>query len=114
MGGYGVCRIFYEHPAKFKALAIFSGQPDLANEWLEGEQINFLEERNINILKDIPIFIFHGKEDKNVPFEKAVEFVNKLKKINTNYLFYSENTGHDAPPKDIMEKYYNWLDDVIK
>ena len=114
MGGYGVYRVFYEYPTKFKAAAVFSGHPDLASKWMEGEQINFLEDKNLVVFKNIPIFIFHGTKDRNCAYEVTCELIEKLKNANANVMFCTEDVGHSSPSKETMERYYSWLEEIIK
>jgi predicted esterase len=40
--------------------------------------------------------------------------IDKLKKANANVLFCTEDVGHSSPSKETMEKYYNWLNEVLK
>jgi predicted peptidase len=67
MGGFGVHRTFFETPAKFKAIASFSGLPK--GKIAGPEQPNFLDTRNLKNFKNLFIFIFHGKHDHLCPFE---------------------------------------------
>lgn len=97
MGGYGVYRAYYENPQIFRALAVFSGQPDMANRWgiLGGPHPNFLEDKYLKPFKDMPIFIFHGKKDRNCPFELAAQLVEKLKAAGARVEFHTEEeAGH--------------------
>ncbi|MBD3290452.1 prolyl oligopeptidase family serine peptidase, partial [candidate division KSB1 bacterium] len=115
MGGYGVYRTHYEYPNRFKALAIFSGHPDLANNWgLKGHHPNFLELENVTKFNGMPVFIFHGTEDRNCPFEVTQQLVQKLKDAGANVAFYTENVGHQAPGKKITQQFFRWLENVVQ
>ncbi len=58
MGGYGVYRTYYETPEKYKALAIFSGHPDIANNWSEREIYpDFSRKKYLKVFKDQSMFI---------------------------------------------------------
>ncbi len=112
MGGYGVYRTYYEMPEKFKALAVFSGHPDLANRFSENskEYPDFLEKKYYKNFKNIPIFIFHGKEDRNCSFELTEQLVDRLKKIKADVKFVYENhKGHELPDNETIEQFFNWV-----
>ncbi|NQU53095.1 MAG: prolyl oligopeptidase family serine peptidase, partial [Bacteroidetes bacterium] len=47
-------------------------------------------------MKDIPIWVFHGKLDKAVPYERSVEMVNALKELGANPLFTTLDEGGHA------------------
>ncbi len=110
MGGYGVYRIAYEMPRKFKAVAVFSGHPDLANLWLgEGKYPNFLNKKNLEIFKNKPIFISHGEQDRNIPYSLAVQVSKLLKDTGACVEFHPvKNLGHNIN-KEIYRAYFKWL-----
>lgn len=114
MGGYGVYRTYYENPKRYKALAILSGHPNLARSWGYFDGINFLEEINLVKFKNVPIYIFHGKNDINCPFELTEELFNKLKKNGCNVVFEIEETGHGNMNLNSRNNYYHWLKEQIK
>lgn len=109
MGGYGVYRTFMEYPKLFKGLAILSGEPNVRffiRLFTKGKFINFLKKRNILYFKHIPIFIFHGTEDKNCSYVKIASFVEKLSKINKQVVFYSDKIGHrKIENKEIIQQF---------
>jgi predicted esterase len=110
MGGYGVYRTYYEYPELFSALAIISGHPDLARKWSSQNGINFLDEDLLKMFADIPIYIYHGMQDLNCPFELTEELVLILKKYNDNVIFrIDEQAGHSLMKKELQEDYFNWL-----
>jgi len=111
MGGYGVYRTHYETPGKFKALAVFSGDPDLANRWnAEGGSPNFTDEEYLRAFDGIPVFIFHGETDRNAPFEKTEEAVEKLRTAGADVEFVTEpDKGHSSPAQETIEAYHAWL-----
>jgi predicted esterase len=116
MGGYGVYRTFYENPKMFKALAVFSGDPNMANRWgiSGGPHPNFIEDKYLKAFKDIPIFVFHGKKDRNCPFELAAQVVEKLKAVGARVEFYTEEeTGHSRPGSETIKLYHEWLKKII-
>lgn len=114
MGGYGVYRTFYEHPGRFIALAVFSGDPDLANKYFGGGHPNFMDVKYLAPFKDIPIFICHGEEDRNCPFEETKNLVEILKKVGALVEFHhEEGKGHKLPGEENLHLYFQWLEDVL-
>jgi predicted esterase len=111
MGGYGVYRTFYEHPGRYKALAVFSGAPDLAGRYFPGEgHPSFLDERNLVKFRDIPIFIFHGREDRNCPYAVTEELVKKLERAGATVEFVTEpGAGHQRPGPETLRRFREWL-----
>ncbi len=116
MGGYGVFRTFWEHPGRFRALAVFSGHPDLANRWgIPGTHPNFLQPENLTVFRGVPVFIFHGMRDRNCPFELTERLVNALQQAGAKVTFYfEENKGHERPGKEVMRQYDRWLQEVVR
>lgn len=114
MGGYGVYRTFYEYPHRFKALAVFSGHPNLANQYLEGNHPDFLNKDFLSVFRDVPVFIFHGKRDRNCPFELTLKLVQMLKNAGARVTFISEpDKGHERPGNETLEIYESWLREVM-
>jgi predicted esterase len=109
MGGYGVYRTYYEHPGRYKAIAIVSGHPDLARKWGESNEFNFLEDKNLKKFKKIPVYIFHGTSDLNCPFNLTEQLVNKLKKNGCNVTFVTDKGGHGNMQPEVRNKYFDWL-----
>jgi predicted esterase len=116
MGGYGVLRTFYETPEKFKALVILSGHPDIGDAYSGDEsQPNFSRKEYLKPFKGVPIFIYHGEEDQNLPIEPTKDLVKKLKKAGARVVFHAEpGKGHQAPGKEAIAEYHRWLDQVLE
>ena len=118
MGGYGVYRTFIEAPHRFKGLAIFSGESKVGmfKKSKNGNYPNFLKEKNLKKFNNAPIFIYHGKNDLNCPYELTARFVEKLNSLGVNVEFYFDECAGHSPPKDeeILAKYYEWLNNLIK
>ena len=118
MGGYGVYRTFIETPYRFKGLAIFSGEPKVGifKRTKNGNYPNFLRKKNHKRLSDVPVFIYHGKNDLNCPYELTNKFVNKLISSGVNVEFaFDEGAGHSSPEGNrILTKYYEWLYKIIE
>ena len=82
MGGNGVWRLAMTIPGKVAALVPVCGWADTSKAC---------------VLKEIPAWVFHGKKDKVVPFERSEEMVIALKECGANVRFtaYPE-AGHDS------------------
>jgi predicted esterase len=115
MGGYGVYRTYFETPSKFRALAVFSGAPDIGPRYTgDKSQPDFLKTRYLRAFKGIPIFVFHGEQDRNCPFAQTKELMAILKQAGAMVELVTEpNKGHDSPDKSTIEKYLRWIDKVI-
>jgi predicted esterase len=115
MGGYGVYRTFYEHPDRYRALAVFSGMPNLGPLYFPGENHpNFLEERFLDKFKGMPLFIFHGRGDRNCPIAVTEQLVKKLEAIGAKVdLVIEEGAGHQRPDPESLRRYREWLKRVI-
>lgn len=116
MGGYGVYRTYYEHPERYRALAVFSGQPDLANLYFPGENHpNFLDDKTLTVFKGVPIFIFHGLQDRNCPFAVTQELVGKLGRVGAKVELVTEaGAGHQRPGPEALGRYHEWLRAIIR
>ena len=81
MGGFGSWRLAAEHPEMFAAVAPVCGAGDPKN----GAK-----------LAKLPIWAWHGTDDKSVPFAKSVEMVEAIKAAGgTKVRFTSlEHIGH--------------------
>ncbi|PWB73048.1 hypothetical protein C3F09_05735 [candidate division GN15 bacterium] len=115
MGGYGVLRTAAETPDRFRALAIMSGDPNLAQKYTgDSTQLNFLDERNLRTFANMQMFVFHGENDKNAPYESTRELVDKLRKVGARVLFITEaEKGHDFLNSTTLKKYREWIGDII-
>jgi predicted esterase len=111
MGGYGVYRTFYEHPERYKALAVFSGTPNFGGDYFPSkDRLNFLDERYLTKFKGMPIFIFHGREDRNCPFAVTQDLVKKLEQVGAVVeLVTEEGAGHQRPGPEALRRYHDWL-----
>jgi len=69
MGGYGAWELAINYPNYFAAIAPICG----------GGNPAFVSQ-----LKDIPVWVFHGKKDDAVPEQQSAEMVEALKKIGAN------------------------------
>jgi len=82
MGGYGTWDMALEYPNRFAAIAPIcgGGNPNRAN-----------------VLKNLPIWIFHGAKDEVVPLKKSQDMFDALKEVgdNVKITIYPE-VGHDS------------------
>ena len=110
MGGYGVYRTAFERPGFFQGLAIFSGVPDVASRWLGPGHPDFLDPANLAGFKGLPIFVFHGSEDRNCPFASTERLVQLLRQAGAEVTFEVEpGKGHEPPGAATLERYFQWL-----
>jgi dipeptidyl aminopeptidase/acylaminoacyl peptidase len=116
MGGYGVYRTFYETPEKFRALAIFSGHPDIANFWYPGNDYpDFTGTEMLKLFRDVPMFVFHGEGDRNAPYEITERVVTELKRLGSKVEFHPEaDKGHEEASDQTYEAYYDWVRRVLR
>jgi len=85
LGGSGTWYLATKYPDKFTAIAPVSGFT---------RHMDYISE-NIENLKNIPIWAFHGESDNVVPVEETDYLVNKLSKINNQIKYTREkNIGH--------------------
>jgi predicted peptidase len=97
MGGYGSWKLAADHPERFAAVAPVCGAGNPA----DAEK-----------LKQLPIWVFHGTEDKAVPFQKSQEMVDAISKSGgTNIRFTSlESIGHNSwEAAYASPELYEWL-----
>jgi len=78
MGGYGTFDLAISYPDYFAAVAPVCGGGNAALAFR---------------MKDIPAWVFHGKLDRAVPYERSVEMVNALKKQDAEPLFTTLDEG---------------------
>ena len=85
LGGAGTWYLAAKYPEKFAAIAPVSGFTG---------NMDFIDE-NIEKLKEIPIWAFHGRIDVVVPFEETERIIRKLEGKNSAVKFSAEPmVGH--------------------
>jgi predicted esterase len=115
MGGYGALRTFYEHPNRYKGIAVHAGHPDLANEWLDGEHPNFLDDNYLTSFSNVPVFIYHGRKDAAINVDLIEKMSEKLTEAGTRVTKrIVEDKGHEYPDEKTNELYFDWLNQTIK
>lgn len=101
MGGFGTWHWASRRPRAFAALVpICGGAMPL---------LGFPEK--VVELKEIPIWVFHGKDDPVVPVERSVELVEALQAAGSDVQFTQyEAVGHDAwTPAYSNPELFSWL-----
>jgi len=101
LGGEGTWYLAIKYPKKFAAIAPMSGFT---------QNMDYII-KNTDKLIDIPIWAFHGKEDKVVQFEETEWMINRLVEKNKGLKFTAEpSTGHSIDwliyPK---QELYDWF-----
>ena len=95
-GGYGAWRMAIQYPDRFAALVAVCGEtPDHYASWLG----------------DMPIWVFHGEDDRTISIKESDEMVAALKK-NGNPVRYTRypDTGHNAWDQAFSDpELYKWL-----
>ncbi|BDU77585.1 carboxylesterase family protein [Mesoterricola sediminis] len=110
MGGYGVYRTALARPGVFQGLAVFSGSPDLGPRWLGPGHPDFRDPALQARFRGMPIFIFHGTEDRNCPFEATRDLAKGLERAGALVTFVTEaGKGHENPAPDTLEGFFAWL-----
>jgi predicted peptidase len=97
MGGYGSWRMAADHPQRFAAVVPICGGGD---------------PEDAKRLKDLPIWVFHGDQDRPVPFERSVEMVEAIREAGgTNIRFTTlEHIGHNCwSAAYATPELYDWL-----
>ncbi|MDP4173794.1 MAG: prolyl oligopeptidase family serine peptidase [Bacteroidota bacterium] len=96
MGGNGTWKMAERYPNRFAAIAPVCGWSNL---------------ETVCKLKHIPIWVFHGKKDRIVPFEKSEVLVKALKKCGGNIQFtVYPNAAHDSWTETYNnQEFYDWM-----
>jgi len=96
-GGSAAWEMAVQYPDKFAALAVVCGMTPLpyAN-WIN---------------KELPIWVFHGDQDKSIPISESVNMVDKLKVMGYNVKFtIYEGVGHNSWENAYTnEELYSWF-----
>jgi predicted peptidase len=101
MGGFGTWEIAVKYPEKFAAIIPVCGGGDPAKAC---------------IMKNLPIWAFHGAKDDIVPLSKSEEMIKALKKCGGNPLFtIYPNAEHDSWTETYNNpEIYKWLSQFHK
>jgi predicted peptidase len=96
MGGYGVWSLAIAYPHRFAAIAPICGG---GNPW------------TVSAIRHIPVWAFHGDQDRAVPIEdgKAMVDAHRACGGNANLTIYP-GVGHDSWTQTYAnQEFYNWL-----
>jgi predicted peptidase len=97
MGGYGTWSIAAKYPHRFAALVVICGgilwPPDVAMRPIDLHADNPYT-RTAQKVAGLPIWVFHGSEDRNVPVTESQRMVSVLKTAHAN-VKYTEYKGAD-------------------
>ena len=82
MGGFGTWDLAIKYPNRFAAIAPICGGGNA---------------RQVSVIKDLPVWVFHGAKDNVVPLSSSQEMVDVLEKAggNVKFTIYPE-AGHDS------------------
>jgi len=97
MGGYGVWDLLARRPNRFAAAFPICGGGDLAK---------------AKSIADIPIWCFHGADDKIVPVGRSQEMIDALNSAGANSVRFSNypGVGHHAWLNAFAEpELFDWL-----
>ena len=102
MGGYGTWRLAADEPKRFAAAAPVcgGGNPEDAGK-----------------LKNLPIWVFHGTEDKAVPLERSTQMVDAIRAAGGTKIRFTtlEHIGHNSwSATYATPELYQWFDQHVK
>lgn len=82
MGGFGSWELAMKYPDRFAAIAPICGGG---------------EPEKVCVLKEVPVWVFHGAKDETVPLKRSKEMVEALKACDGNVKFtVYPDAGHDS------------------
>ncbi|MEX0288143.1 MAG: PHB depolymerase family esterase [Flavobacteriaceae bacterium] len=96
-GGGAAWELAVQYPKKFAAMAVVCGMTPIPYAaWID---------------KDMPIWVFHGTEDKSIAYSESENMVNKLKDMGYDVKFTSyEGVGHNSWVQAYTtEELYEWF-----
>ncbi len=98
MGGYGSWRLAADHAHRFAAVAPICGGG---------------KTEDAHKLKSLPIWVFHGDQDRTVPMSRSVQMVNAIKAAGGTKIRFTtlENVGHNSwSAAYATPELYKWFD----
>ncbi|NAS12314.1 carboxylesterase family protein [Poritiphilus flavus] len=96
-GGGAAWELAVQYPERFAAMAVVCGMtPVPYASWID---------------KDMPIWVFHGTEDKSIPFSESQNMVDKLQQMGYDVKFTKyEGVGHNSWVQAYnTEGLYDWF-----
>jgi predicted peptidase len=109
MGGFGAWHLAEAYPHLFAAVVpICGGDPYW---FIARDKDMWGSPERFKILKDIPIWVFHGAKDETVPIENSRQLVDILQKYNGNVKFtVYPDVGHNSWERTYENpELYDWL-----
>ncbi|MEP6596058.1 MAG: prolyl oligopeptidase family serine peptidase, partial [Ginsengibacter sp.] len=96
VGGFATWSLAQAAPERFAAIAPICGGGDL---------------ERLCIMRDVPVWAFHGLKDAAVPYEESERLIHRLKKFGSNVKFtLYPDLEHDCWTKTYQnQELYNWL-----
>jgi predicted esterase len=116
MGGYGVYYNYSLHPELYNGIAVFSGLNRIGEYYSKGIAFpDFSDQAHYSQFKDVSVFIYHGKEDRNVDFKTIKVFAEALSQINPKVIFYQEaDSGHQIMSEKAIEQFKQFADRLYR
>ncbi len=96
MGGYGTWKLAMEHPERFAAIAPICGGGD---------------PKQVDRLKNVPVWAFHGARDPVVPYEESEALVDALRKAegDVRFTLYPDATHNSWTRTYRNQALYDWF-----
>lgn len=96
MGGFGTWQLAFRYPDRFAALAPVCGRGDA---------------KKAALIKDMPVWVFHGAKDKTVPPKDSKDMVDALTKAGADPKFtLYPNADHDSWTETYKNpEFYEWM-----
>jgi predicted peptidase len=101
MGGRVTWALAVEYPEVFAALIPICGRVPDVDQFME----------KVKVLKDVPIWVFHGAKDSTVPIENSESIVAALRAVqgNVSYTVYPD-ADHDSWTETYSNpELYRWM-----
>lgn len=101
MGGNGVWQLASHYPGRFAAIAPICGYGHTSRRFLE----------KVCLLKNVPIWVFHGAKDSVVPLEESQKLVDIIRDCGGNIRFtVYPSCGHDSWTRTYKDPgIYRWF-----
>jgi predicted esterase len=110
MGGYGAMRVFWQFPDVFRGVAVLSGHPNLATKWIGEGHPDFLQENFLDPFRDVPVFIYHSRNDLNCPFALVEQMTDRLGHAGAMLtVSISEMGGHGVMDETAAPLFRKWV-----
>jgi predicted peptidase len=104
MGGSGTWDLLLAHPDAFAAAVPICGEGDT-------NSLPYLPTEQLEKIKHLPIWAFHGEQDTEVPVRRSREMIDALKKLGANVkLTVYPGVGHNSWTQTYTNaELYTWL-----